>query len=80
MWQFPPGLANEIGTMVSCQLCKGVLASPREFSFLVMAGHSRSKNGVLKTAYVPAIPITKHRASIIEITGTSPVMTIFSGQ
>jgi hypothetical protein len=25
----------------------------------VMAGHSRSKNGVLKNAYVPAIPIRR---------------------
>jgi len=40
-----------------------------------MAGHSRSKNGVLKNAYVPAIPICGHAAKLIEITGTSPVMT-----
>ena len=68
MWQFPLGLANGIGAMVSCQLCKGVLARPRKFPSAVMAG------------LVPAIPITEHRAPLIEITGTSPVMTIFSGQ
>ena len=29
-----------------------------------MAGHSRSKNGVLKNAYVPAISIIEVRCSI----------------
>jgi hypothetical protein len=30
----------------------------------VMAGHSRSKNGVAALAYVPAISLFKHRARI----------------
>jgi hypothetical protein len=40
-----------------------------------MAGHSRSKNGVLKDAYDPVISINKGSALLSGITGTSPVMT-----
>jgi hypothetical protein len=40
-----------------------------------MAGHSRSKNGVLSHAHVPAIPTQLAQTFLSEITGTSPVMT-----
>jgi hypothetical protein len=40
-----------------------------------MAGHSRSKNGVLKDAYDPVISINKGSALLSGITGTNPVMT-----
>jgi hypothetical protein len=39
----------------------------------VMAGHSRSKNGVLRDAYVPAIPLRREFLfPLIGITGTRP--------
>jgi hypothetical protein len=42
-----------------------------------MAAHNRSKNGVLSHTYVPAIPIHWHGlASLSEIAGTSPAMTM----
>jgi hypothetical protein len=44
---------------------------------LVIAGHSRSKNGVASLAYDPAISMTVARlCQMIEMTGTSPVMTL----
>ncbi|OJU22063.1 MAG: hypothetical protein BGN84_06160 [Afipia sp. 62-7] len=65
-YRMPPVSMAADGTCAaeaSCQSCKGVLASRRNFPSLVMAG------------LVPAIPITGHCASMIEITGASPVMT-----
>jgi hypothetical protein len=42
-----------------------------------MAGHSRSQNGVASLAYVPAIPINRHRIPRLNgITRTRPVMTV----
>jgi len=43
----------------------------------VMAGHSRLKNGVASLAYDPAIPIRGALPLLSEITGTSPVMTMW---
>ncbi len=41
----------------------------------VMAGHSRSKNGVASLAYVPAISLTTLRARLSGMPGTRPGMT-----
>src|SRR5689334_2799473 len=47
--------------------------SPTDLLSFVMAGHSRSKNGVASLAYVPAISIHVQRsASRIEMPGTRP--------
>jgi len=44
-------------------------------SAFVMAGHSRSKNGVASLAYVPAISLRKHCVGSIGMPGTRPGMT-----
>jgi hypothetical protein len=41
----------------------------------VMAGHSRSKNGVASLAYVPAIHVFGHINSKTWMPGTRPGMT-----
>jgi hypothetical protein len=47
--------------------------------FRVIAGHSRSKNGVALLAYVlPGISLIRTRARPIVMAGTSPAMTIKS--
>jgi hypothetical protein len=52
------------------------MGTPRPEFAVVIAGHSRSKNGVLSHAYVPAIPIYLARPAFLsEMAGTSPAMT-----
>jgi len=43
--------------------------------FSVMAGHSRSKNGVASLAYVPAIDVLRAGSQKAWMPGTSPGMT-----
>jgi hypothetical protein len=49
--------------------------SPSLKFFVVMPGHSRSKNGVASLAYVPGIPTFETPRPRIEMAGTSPAMT-----
>jgi hypothetical protein len=47
---------------------------PRSWSF-VIAGHSRSKNGVASRAYDPAISLSQALCLRIGMPGTGPGMT-----